>query len=1491
MSLLSIGLTRYYSNPHEEKVDTHSKGGHGEPFSLLQGEKNYNKISKIIFVFIYIILIAVSASSLPKLDILYSSWNSIGVTNIIQLFAGIMLSFFLPGYSLVTILIRNNNGNHILTILLSYLCSILITSLVVYLSAVYMNSGIYEDKVFLISANVSIVIAFVTYFRLYKFNTRTGITIPDTFCSYFGYSYHKFQIYFERNLSECIVFVSLAILLIVSTYYLYGGITVGDQWYHQNRAILFMYGNFKDSVISSGDQSYTPLLSALLAGLTSISGVPLVNSYSSVAILNMASVFSFFYFCRTWYFLNNKRAALFASTLFVIASGLGWAYMLYLADVHQINSQADIISHFTEEKLRVSDIRLSANFMISAFPDFSTGLTLVSLPAGFLLLALVKSNFNNKISYTIILSLIPFLGILFHDEFYIFILVSSLLPLVFNLQNKFYPYISILIAMGLVYLINDMLPIKYFTSNSVLGLSVLESSIVFTAVTFVSYIVFQRSAKHFHRIVKSYYLFKKHLNIQAAQVAFISKVFLVSAIIYLVALCVIVWIQLPDSYVDAHTQNYNTPWYLYVMRLGISGLIGFAAILSYLFKKFEKEVFVFGIISIIALFVGPYYNEHRMNKYVMVAMIGFASLMIFRTLNIVTEKNPILGSIMIGSIVTIACLSTLMYIGYNALVVETGDYTHALGRRNFPSLDEISVLDSIRSKIQRDSEHGNVASFPNQYNYRNGNIISKLHAFSGLPLKNSIQTQYLLNSSTLDSFYHLLELSKTGYIMVPTNTLNQTTLTSPTRFVMNNFQKIYEDRENAVINIPRINGPSTNSESIFGIVHKRDQSMSSLIFDEQTLYMDNKTFNIEKGTPKFVDVKTSAQQLITTLYGNKKDSDHTIWSKDLKDRAFNFIEFRLRIVDETKSGKSVSGIKWIDGNVTYFVSLSNKGLQLREQKSHDGDDIVLSRNSQATTEIGTWHELSVEVSDNAINVYLDKFLKIKVARNHHQNSSGLVKLGVKSENNILEFEPIKIGKFAASQKDYDFNDYSYYYPLTSLALSGIKYDSYLEGDNSVFSNPVVILPFDETNMNKQLVDGVLNYSKSGGTLIVINPHEKFNGTIGKIFQGLRIGNATQKFFQISSENKGHFNLNVSGTAKNIQLTPLSNLSVIASYRNISNESVAPFAIEKRMSEKGRLIYINGFGYFNSIFNDPKQYFSSLSKFIDLLESNQEASPSSNDTNEPIRRFIGDESIAGEISLNGSSFTFVNESSFPGFYVQSIAIYDAGGNLLDNLRNLTVSHIQASGEYEYLINFTGKLTLPSGYSYGNYLGVLLPERFDITIKTLGNKGQVEIVKDKSNSTIVKLIAASNESRIELYGVREQQSRPIPLLLKNPTISVNGSMKFDKTNFYGQEIDDYFPIFRTGQMNSKFAFVEDFKESSGEGTKIGQLSYLDSVDIEGKINQPRHHFEFPGQISVDVNKRGMGIPYTNILTSSLNYYVIITIAASTVGVLLARKIKVI
>ena len=62
------------------------------------------------------------------------------------------------------------------------------------------------------------------------------------------------------------------------------------------------------------------------------------------------------------------------------------------------------------------------------------------------------------------------------------------------------------------------------------------------------------------------------------------------------------------------------------MKLGLIGILGLCFVLSYIFRRFEKE-YLFWVIVIVAIITGPYYDEHRFGKYVMVGLIGFASFL------------------------------------------------------------------------------------------------------------------------------------------------------------------------------------------------------------------------------------------------------------------------------------------------------------------------------------------------------------------------------------------------------------------------------------------------------------------------------------------------------------------------------------------------------------------------------------------------------------------------------------------------------------------------------------------------------------------------------------------------------------------------------------------------------------------------------------------------------------------------------------------------
>ena len=154
-----------------------------------------------------------------------------------------------------------------LKILLAYLSSMLITGLTTYISAIYLDNNISEIKIPLIVANLAILIVFVVYYRIYRITFSKDTNIYNQFHHFISNIGNKIQTILRVNLSEFIVFASLFALLIMSTYYLYGGTTIGDQWDHQGRAIIFFFSHFKESVTPiGGDILYTPLQSVFASG-------------------------------------------------------------------------------------------------------------------------------------------------------------------------------------------------------------------------------------------------------------------------------------------------------------------------------------------------------------------------------------------------------------------------------------------------------------------------------------------------------------------------------------------------------------------------------------------------------------------------------------------------------------------------------------------------------------------------------------------------------------------------------------------------------------------------------------------------------------------------------------------------------------------------------------------------------------------------------------------------------------------------------------------------------------------------------------------------------------------------------------------------------------------------------------------------------------------------------------------------------------------------
>ncbi|HZL22736.1 MAG TPA: hypothetical protein VFC05_05395, partial [Nitrososphaeraceae archaeon] len=792
----------------------------------------------------------------------------------------------------------------------------------------------------------------------------------------------------------------------------------------------------------------------------------------------------------------------------------------------------------------------------------------------------------------------------------------------------------------------------------------------------------------------------------------------------------------------------------------------------YLYRRFEKEVFVFGIIIIIAFFTGPFYDEQRFTKYVMVGMIGFASLLIIKLLTFVNNKEPIINGIIIALIVVFAGLSTLMFVGYNELIMQTHDYTFALGRRNFPSMGEMKMLELIRSQIHVGSNTSNIAALPYEYNTHEGGIITKLHAFSGLPYPRISQTPLILNESALDALYHFLENSNTKYIIIPHMSNIDEMLSGPTRIALDNFQRIYDDVNYQVLKVPPLRGPSqfpNNNDT--AIIYKKDKSLMPHDSNKTVLQFNNATFDFKNDTKKFMNIKNESQIGKITLYGYKKDGGKTLWSKDPdSEEGINYLEARFRIHDENKTGKDRVGLKWTEGENAYVVYLSSTGLELRHQSKNDNKTFLLSKNTDIKKNDWTWFLIKVANLENSTNVYLDDVLKIKVPRSTlEKNAGGITKIGINSVNNSVDFEPVQIAKGVTSKEIHDNkNKYSYDYPLSALALSGVGYDVFTEDDYSVFSKKNIVLPYDPVDWTNSKFKDYLRYAMSGGTLVVMDSDGNFNGSFGKFFS-IEPKSDKTNFTSIRQDNQHSF-LNVSGMVRNVELKPSSDVNVIASYRNKENKAIAPFAIEKTFDSNGRIIFINNNAYFDAINQNPKKYFLSLGNFSRLFQANTGLSTIPKGVEKGIKAFFGNVEMSGTSAINGSSFSLINGRTNSSIMnVGTISLLNKDGTLQREFKNISIIDMKVFGQYGLLINAKGILSLLSNESELDYVRMQIPNEFNMTLNPLDSKNN-QIAIATINGTNINIIKANNESKIIFYNIRSDLPflNSVPVFIKDPEI---------------------------------------------------------------------------------------------------------------------------
>jgi hypothetical protein len=1495
MSMLIFGLCEYYCRPQIDQYyteDRYSNSGNGKYVGRTTQRQN-GSLSFVIFVITFAIIIAIPTFTNNQTIDIFIHWSGIGVTDIINIAAAIMLCFFIPGYALVLIIAKKYKINPILTVLLAYLFSILVTGSTAYILALSFDRAVSESKHLFLGIYLLIFIIFV-YYR------RDRIIQPLRKIKYhFSYEFassisYNFSNYLKSRASQLLVFGSLVMLLIVATYSIYG-ITIRDQWFHQGRAILFMSGTFRDAALNGADAVYPPFQSALLAALTTISGVPLVNSYVSIAFLNIIAVFAFYYFFSRWVSPHLYRASTLASSLFALSSGFNWIYFLSLTvTIHPIISPHSFLGILNN--IGTLTIIRPTNFIFSAEPDFSTGLIYIALPAGLVLLGLLREKFQAKLHYVAIVAMISTIGILSHDEFFLFIILGSLIPLIFKIKGQNYFYLGLTLSFTIIFLIDRMIPVSYYTANEIFGIPLLYLNVLFVFLTWIFYMGRQKLQSLRTSSTAPSKIKQKTSRFKNSGL-FVLALVVISLISYMYILGYITFAQLSIVEVKADTRGFVVPWYLYPMKLGLVGLLGLIFILSYFFKRFDKNLFVFGLIILVAFIAGNYYDEHRFSKFMMLGLVALASVFIYRIL-IGNFKNKFAINVaVISAIIMFSSFSVLMFIGQNSLVEQTQDYT-INPMQKFPSRSEMDLFDSLRHDMNISPKKFNIVSFPSAYNFTKASpLISKLQGFSGFPYGKLLQSPLTLNSSTLDAFYKQLGYSDARYIILLKNSTHfPTGLKEPIHFALENFNPLYEDDQYTVLNVPPVEPPSSSSSTNIALLYnQRDDLLPYAASQITELRYNNNTFDF-KGKGESAVIQKNNTGLL--LYGSKTENGTSLWSKlHAMGTNVNYVDTKFRITSENQSKSDQARLKWREGNKQYYVSLSNDGLQLNQQSINNQVDKKIFKNTEIKKKPWIWYPLKIESLDNSINVYVDNALKIQAPKDLVDNNyDNISRVALTSLHNNVEFGSIQIGRVSDySQKINEKTKYENYYPLSLLALSNSRYDIFRDDDFSAFSKDVIIRS-DAVKIDNSTFNKYLDYVNGGGRLIVINSNSNYNQTFSRLFQIHSNSSNVEAFTSLSGNKDNKLSINVPGLIKDAQVEPFSNVKVIASYRDINNHTLAPFAIEKLFSNGGRIVLVNAGGYFNAISNSPRQYFLSLSNISKLLGLDLSKVTNYANTSVPRKGFIGNMDISGDISLKSSSIIPVDKTDYPyKINASRIEIGNKTNGMQKIFDNVSIKSLRLIGDYNVIINYTGRLQLPDMISKQNYISLFIPSEFNMTIILLPDKPRTNYLEMVTqNDSGIKSLIVNGESKVDFYNVRAGDSSiSLPILLKNPEIKVNGNTSIKHANLHGYltqrgDPNKGTPLDVQGELNAKFDYVDDYNQPFRNGTRTDFVTFLQGIAMNGTIDEHSAALKLPAHI-LDASGKELDMTLIKAIGSPMSITILLVISMITIilGKLIWRK----
>jgi len=570
----------------------------------------------IFRIFNYIFLIA-TAFLLVLL-----AFNLYELSNHLAIICAIITSFFFPGYALLRLLKFNYKVNFLEFLLLIFVLSVGITSLLY----IFILTYGYKNNIYLVVLYVCL--------SLYLLLTDEVRKLRRKEIEYYTASV-------TINFAEILVILCILLFFIFAISYLYPR--------EAFRPGLDIVRHFSSALLlAMAPEIYSsnyPFFHATWAAVYMLSRPTMDVYQTALAYLSIMGILSFYILANIYLQDIDRRASILATLFFSIFSGFGWLFYLNLKiTTSDISQYYRLLSESSNKSYW--DIGYGQCWIWLWYRPLTLGLTLL-----FMLLYLLRNSMLNRKIFIIVFTLISITLVFSHfAEFIIFILFLFILNLLkpdIELRLK-EANISSFLALLISFILNIILTISSLSLIILLTLTMMVAISIFL----------QRLNK------KLKINFASHLNLLTISLTIIYVWFIMA------------WLISAKDFSVTHVSDVlGVPWHMYPVLLGLPGLLSIPA--SFLVMKYYPrhpvKVFIYMIIFIIIfgrlitfLNIYAYYTGYWERRFVPIAYAAssiLAPIFILKILGCVSvRKNNILVILLIYFAIISGITSTFLTI-------------------------------------------------------------------------------------------------------------------------------------------------------------------------------------------------------------------------------------------------------------------------------------------------------------------------------------------------------------------------------------------------------------------------------------------------------------------------------------------------------------------------------------------------------------------------------------------------------------------------------------------------------------------------------------------------------------------------------------------------------------------------------------------------------------------------------------------------------------